>query len=280
MPVRATVEQVMKGIGLVYPSDIRLRVGNLVLTIPACEPHAFYATFIAREWDRLGLRRGDRVLDAGANVGDFSIKAADEVGPEGLVVAIEPSRTACEYLQHNIAQNRLSNVRVVHGYLTSQSGQRYYQETGSYAAPKSTSITQGPAYLVNGFTKDQLLRTFGLSAFDAIKMDIEGAELDVFSDPSLLSDIRSVAVETHSPEADLAVVETLKSHSFAVGSYTIPWFVANLMMSTIEHPAALFRAEVRTNGTALRGIAAALGHRSPVPSLSEQSGLRIRYGSR
>jgi len=34
---------------------------------------------------------GDVLVDAGAYIGDFVVKACSKVGPEGKVIAIEPS---------------------------------------------------------------------------------------------------------------------------------------------------------------------------------------------
>ena len=62
--------------------------------VPDLEAHTFYATFIVGEWDELAPMPGDTVLDCGANIGDYTIKASTLVGPTGRVIAIEPSRVA------------------------------------------------------------------------------------------------------------------------------------------------------------------------------------------
>ncbi|KAK9866875.1 hypothetical protein WJX84_010205 [Apatococcus fuscideae] len=54
----------------------------------------------------LSLKRGDTVLDVGANIGLFALRAAETVGPEGRVVCMEPIPNAAAALQHNILSHR------------------------------------------------------------------------------------------------------------------------------------------------------------------------------
>lgn len=55
-------------------------------------------------------RRGDIVLDIGANVGGFTVPLAEHVGPEGEVHAFEPFRKVFQHLTANVALNGLTNV--------------------------------------------------------------------------------------------------------------------------------------------------------------------------
>ncbi|HEY6361439.1 MAG TPA: FkbM family methyltransferase, partial [Vicinamibacterales bacterium] len=61
-------------------------------------------------WARALLRPGGRFVDAGANVGYFSLIAADRVGPEGRVFAVEPNPAAFAALQAHLAANRIAHV--------------------------------------------------------------------------------------------------------------------------------------------------------------------------
>merc|ERR1712217_359830 len=55
-------------------------------------------------------RRGDTVLDIGANVGGFTVPLAERVGPAGEVHAFEPFRKVYQHLNANVALNGLTNV--------------------------------------------------------------------------------------------------------------------------------------------------------------------------
>ncbi|HEV2731853.1 MAG TPA: hypothetical protein VGV15_17620, partial [Terriglobales bacterium] len=54
------------------------------------------------------LRPGQVFVDVGANVGVFTVKAAKEVGNDGLVIAIEPFIETALRLSHNVRANGYS----------------------------------------------------------------------------------------------------------------------------------------------------------------------------
>lgn len=58
------------------------------------------------------LKRGDVVLDLGANIGYYALMLANRVGPEGHVYALEPSPKNVELLKRNLALNRMGADRV------------------------------------------------------------------------------------------------------------------------------------------------------------------------
>jgi ubiquinone/menaquinone biosynthesis C-methylase UbiE len=63
----------------------------------------------------LGLTRGDTVLDVACGPGNFSREFARVVGPDGLVVGIDASRTMLERGVVDLVRARLGNMALVHG---------------------------------------------------------------------------------------------------------------------------------------------------------------------
>jgi len=59
---------------------------------------------------QLALRPGDVVIDAGANLGCYTIPFAERVGRQGKVLAFEPFRWLYQITTANVALNGLSNV--------------------------------------------------------------------------------------------------------------------------------------------------------------------------
>ncbi len=59
------------------------------------------------------VKDGQFVIDVGANIGLFTVLMATLVGPEGLVLAIEPDPLNIEKLKKNLELNQLDNVRIV-----------------------------------------------------------------------------------------------------------------------------------------------------------------------
>jgi len=122
------------------------------------------------------LNPGDVVLDIGAYVGMFTVKASRIVGEHGKVVAIEPSPENhamlvgnCRGLDNTILVKKAVMVRGGVGKL-------YYSKS---AAANSLVVRWKEYVKVETITLDDLMSELGLEKVDFIKVDAEGAELDV-----------------------------------------------------------------------------------------------------
>jgi ubiquinone/menaquinone biosynthesis C-methylase UbiE len=69
--------------------------------------------------DRLGLRSGERVLDAACGTGPALIPAAKAVGPTGSVVGVDYAGQMLAIARDKIAQAGVMNVKLVAGDMTS-----------------------------------------------------------------------------------------------------------------------------------------------------------------
>lgn len=94
-----------------FPADANTRYA--LLTNGFCEPE------VAR-FARHVLRPGDFVIDAGANIGFFTVLFGLLVGPTGQVVAVEPGPNNWQKLKDNITHNKLTNVKVIQQPLWSE----------------------------------------------------------------------------------------------------------------------------------------------------------------
>lgn len=77
---------------------------------------AFFAGDVDRKLTwlcRRIVRRGDTVVDIGANIGIVTVLLADLVGPPGAVWSIEPNPTLVRHLRMSLARNGMSNVTVL-----------------------------------------------------------------------------------------------------------------------------------------------------------------------
>ena len=59
------------------------------------------------------LREGDMVIDAGANIGLLTLRAAKMVGGEGKVISIEPHPETFRWLEKNAFLNNFSNIAFI-----------------------------------------------------------------------------------------------------------------------------------------------------------------------
>ena len=86
-------------------------------------------------------RPGDNVVDVGANVGVISATAANAVGPEGQVVAIEPNPKLARRLRGLGNRNPLENIQNSNSVIYTMINGRLYDtetmhEIGNYDNPR------------------------------------------------------------------------------------------------------------------------------------------------
>jgi FkbM family methyltransferase len=126
------------------------------------------------------VKEGATVIDVGANVGYNTIQAARRVGPRGLVVAVEPTPDTLAVLRHNIAVSGLGNVVIAPVAAGRAGGTRDLFVRGETSAvnslfPNSCYARVTGTVRVPVVPLDELVG----EAADLVKVDVEGAELDV-----------------------------------------------------------------------------------------------------
>jgi len=131
------------------------------------------------------LKTGMTVLDIGAHHGLYTLLASRKVGPRGLVVAFEPSTRERKCLLKHLRLNRCKNVEVEAVALGCESGLGELfvvegLETGCNCLrpPNVSEPTIRVSVPVD--TLDDYLARRGINRADFIKIDVEGAELEVF----------------------------------------------------------------------------------------------------
>lgn len=134
---------------------------------------------IHRLLDRF-VRSGSTVVDVGANIGYNTIRAARLAGAAGRVVAVEPTSDNLAVLRGNVAAAGLTNVRVEPVAAGSASGTRDLFVRGPKSAvnslfPQSCYASVTDIVRVPVVPLDELVPR----GADVVKIDVEGAELDV-----------------------------------------------------------------------------------------------------
>jgi FkbM family methyltransferase len=156
---------------------------------------------------------GGTVIDAGAHAGAFAVQAAAHAA---RVVALEPNPGNMRFLEENRRANRLENLTPLPQALWSRPGTLYFRATGHSGA--GLVDTQPPGDPVTAVSLDALVETYGKVAL--LKIDIEGAEYDVFRHARRLGDIERIAGEIHyrpdAPGPKDALLAQLREAGFAV----------------------------------------------------------------
>ena len=137
------------------------------------------------------LRPGMTALDVGAHHGYYTLLASMLVGNRGRVIAFEPSPRERIRLEGHIRLNRCENVRIEEVALGAFPGKAelfLVEGTEDYCnslrPPAVNAKTR--RVRVNVTTIDDFLSSTGLEDVQFIKLDVEGAELDVLKGASNL----------------------------------------------------------------------------------------------
>jgi FkbM family methyltransferase len=129
-------------------------------------------------WDYLAsLKEDDVFVDVGAHIGLYSIYAASLLR-QGKVVAIEPNPKNYKALFKAIQLNRLKNVVALNIAAWSKECRLPLYIKGS-SDPHSLVSKSSKYIIVRAMKLDDCINKLGLKKISLIKIDVEGAEVQV-----------------------------------------------------------------------------------------------------
>jgi FkbM family methyltransferase len=182
------------------------------------------------EWIRSRVRPGDVFYDIGANIGVYTVLAAEQVGAAGKVFAFEPHSATFARLLETISINRLSGVVTACSCaLHEQQGffpfSYFSPEAGSSQSQLDARAADRPARNPSAVVElkfsaslDSLVASGGFAPADHVKIDVDGNELMILKGMrGLLSGRRpprSIQVEINAGQrAD--IFGFMRSHGYA-----------------------------------------------------------------
>jgi FkbM family methyltransferase len=130
------------------------------------------------------VRPGDVCYDIGANLGFFTILFAKLTGDAGTVYAFEPVPGNAARIARNIARNGFGNAQVVEVALCSRDGMGDLLLARHVGGAVLKSVGAPPPDLAGHISVptaalDTLIEQRGLRPPNLVKIDVEGAEMDV-----------------------------------------------------------------------------------------------------
>ncbi|WP_083468123.1 FkbM family methyltransferase [Methylobacterium tarhaniae] len=197
------------------PEPVALRLGT-------SDVPTFFQVFVRKDYEFKLDVRPRYILDLGANIG---LAAAYFAGiyPEARTICVEPNPENFRLLSQNIAPYEL--VTAVHAAVWPRSTTLQLVEEdkagkslgfwGSQTRPAESKSGN----VVAGISIPELMERYNLPTIDVLKVDIEGAELELFSTDSSawIPSCQCIVVETHDrfrPGSHAAVMDTMKQHAF------------------------------------------------------------------
>lgn len=160
--------------------------------------HTYKQIFIDKEYEFLAIKQPRIIIDAGANIGLSAVYFSQKF-PKAKIIAIEPESENFKMLLKNTQP--YENIIPIQAALWHKSEKielvdAGFGEWGFMTNEKSDFNTK--AELVDALTINDIMERFGIDEVDILKIDIEGAEKEVFgSSGSWITKVNSIIVELH-----------------------------------------------------------------------------------
>lgn len=183
-------------------------------------------------WIEAQVHPGDTFYDIGANVGVYTLLAAQLIG-EGRVYAFEPHVPTAKSLLTNVSLNECGKVVTVltcalhrtagffpfnyRKMVSGSSGHQLGHTTGEYGEPFEPTATE----LKYATTLRFLVSRHLIEPPTLIKLDVDGNELEILRGMgSVILDprLRSLQVEVH-PRDDVPVIHFMQESGFTVAEH-------------------------------------------------------------
>lgn len=197
----------------------------------------FFQVFISREYQPLldffktKQITPHTIIDAGANVGYFSLLLANEFSPS-MIAAIEPEQGNVTQLRRNLENNIQSDkLLIIQAALWTRKKRLSIrnEETREWAFSviETEDGSQGDC---DAMSLLDVMELASLDHIDLLKLDIEGTEGILFENvefQNLLSKVAVIAMEIHDLRADRKKIhDILRERSFSFfekGELTVAW---------------------------------------------------------
>lgn len=186
-----TVQVLVSVPGIQHPVYLRLRSSDVSV---------LQQVLIIAEYELEVCLHPRVIVDAGANIGLTSVFFANKY-PDAKIVAIEPEPMNYELLLKNTAP--YSNIIAVQAALWNVSTELALIDSGlgSYGFQTHAGGISGHPGMVRyvpSITMYKLMKDYQLDHIDILKIDIEGAEKEVFENATpWIDQVRAIQVETH-----------------------------------------------------------------------------------
>jgi FkbM family methyltransferase len=206
------------------PAEYVFRNGLRLIDNAGTMAGTLAVVFVRREY---GVpRNGKVIVDIGANMGCFSIFAA-EVNKGAVILCYEPELHNYEMLKENILVNDLQNR--VSAYQCAIAGDRETKEMNLHESPLNSLVIGAQSLrrqTVNCIMLSDIISNNNLTQIDFLKINCEGAEYDIIERcPDVdIRKVQTLRLEYHNIDDEtrngLWLAEHLKKRGFAIKRFT------------------------------------------------------------
>lgn len=188
---------------------LRLRCGTSDIAV-------FYQVFCVEEYKAITHLRVHTFLDLGANIG-LSAAYLLSAFPEAKGLCVEPDRDNLDLCRENLARYG-ERVLLQEGAVGAESGccRLDAAAIGDHKEfARTFSRVEDAADAIPIITVRDFLRLAGVERFDLVKIDIEGAETEVFGRATdWLDHVDNLVIEIHGQQARDVVMQALAGYTY------------------------------------------------------------------
>jgi len=197
----------------------KFRHKGVVLEYQPIHYHGLVENYLLDIYHTSMIKPGDVVVDLGAGIGDFAIRAMRRAK---YVIAVEPNNEDFQLLCRNLQVNGSHNVVPLDTGVASKAGMK--------------QITyQGRTYSFRVETLAEMLEGQHISGVDFIKLDIEGFETEVIeSSIDIIKQVRVIAIELHGTKKEIDAL--LLPLGFKFVPLTKGYVYRKLLAHLLAHP--------------------------------------------
>jgi FkbM family methyltransferase len=177
---------------LLHKKFIWIRLGTTDVDV-------IFSVFIKKEYDFPQITNPKFIIDAGAYCG-YSPLYFSENYPDATIIAIEPLASNYSMLKMNCKNNK--NIFLINKALWSETTTVEMCDRGTgfwgFAVTGFVEPNSEVKYLVFTTTIDEIMDMYKISKIDLLKIDIEGAEKEVFENcVNWIEKVDGIAIELH-----------------------------------------------------------------------------------
>jgi FkbM family methyltransferase len=174
--------------------------GPIYLRLKTSDLNAYDKVFLKHDYAFPIDGTPQTIIDAGANIGFASIYFARQF-PEAKIIAIEPELSNFKLLERNIRP--FKNIIPLQAALWPQDTTLDLVDPGIghwgfQVRANSADVPRPRIEKVQALSVPTIMHRFGLDQIDIFKIDIEGAEKELFEAPEAWIDkVQTIMIETH-----------------------------------------------------------------------------------